>query len=59
MYYCPNCDKDVAEPEWEAITRFRSIPLCPTCGEEIVESYDCPIHGTAAPDGLGNCAKCG
>ena len=66
-YFCPNCEKDVAEPDKYAIADpelegerwFQpTICYCPDCGVEIVESWECPIHGTDAPDGYGNCAKC-
>ena len=62
-YFCPECYKDVSKPTEEVVSCDRQgdkfiMYLCPTCGEEIVESYECPIHGTDAPDGYGNCAKC-
>ena len=57
MYYCPVCEKDVADSEAVAPPLMDGW-LCPTCGEELVESYECPIHGTDAPDGYANCAKC-
>jgi len=61
MFYCTVCEKDVERPDHEWVGADASgyvADLCPTCGEEIVESYDCPVHGTDAPDGFGNCAKC-
>ena len=26
--------------------------------EPEIEPFECPVHGTMAPDGFGNCAKC-
>ena len=35
---------------------FGALPDCPEADED--EPYDCPIHGTAANDGGGGCARC-
>jgi hypothetical protein len=32
--------------------------LCKKCEQEVIEQYECPIHGVLAPDSAGGCAKC-
>lgn len=63
MYYCPDCDTETEAPAIDKLKlksgEIVEVEVCPTCGSDIVESYECPIHGTNAPDGLSNCAKCG
>ena len=57
MYYCSVCEKDLTEDEAVADPLGLGF-MCPKCGSQIIESYVCPVHGTDAPDGYGNCAKC-
>ena len=63
-YHCKKC----GVIDWDEIN-FASLDAyaepgdcdlqCKKCGGmDVVEQYECPVHGVMAPDGVGNCAKC-
>ena len=63
-YWCETC-QDVKQRGYDTVHELLYPSECwqfhcKKCGSEVSrhETYDCPIHGTAAPDGYGNCAKC-
>ncbi len=63
-YWCETC-QDVKQvgydiEVWREMSDRILGPRCKKCATlvEPHETYDCPIHGTAAPDGAGNCGKC-
>ena len=64
-YYCENCKKVLNDDQVggsikKSIALNYEIPSldCIDCETEVIEQYECPIHGIDAPDGAGNCAKC-
>ena len=66
MYKCYECDLVFDNPKWRKARLDSQVsgseytwPVCPHCGEEVVEVFECPHCGETASETEGEfCEKC-
>lgn len=66
MYRCYYCDIEIEEPKWRTEMLDNEVrgsefswPVCPICGYEVFEIYECPHCGEMISDTEGEfCEKC-
>ncbi len=66
MYRCYYCDIEIEEPKWRTEMLDKDVPgseyswpVCPVCGDEVFEIYECPHCGKMESTSEGEfCAEC-
>ena len=66
MHKCYECNLEIEKPEWRTETLDNEVdkiefswPVCPICGQEVVEIFKCPHCGEMSSDSNGEwCDKC-
>lgn len=66
MYKCCNCDINIESPKWRTemlddavLDSEFSWPVCPYCGEEVTEVFECPQCGEMESENDGEwCERC-